>query len=352
MKINTLFTLALVFFFSHTVMATNSPIHVGKAKPSFDSIQTLFQKLQGYQKIVITADFDSLVADRRTDVEQLAKVEVTGKGQPNLALNIKLRLRGKFRRLKCDIPPMRLNFDKVELKGLSLYQKYDKLKLVTHCSADATDAQALLKEYWTYKLYNEVTENSFRVHLLEVTYVDKKDPANKIESYAFIIENSKEMAHRLNGEVIERFGVKQTDLISAPYHDALLFNYMIGNTDWAYATPKNLKLVKHKDHAFYTIVPYDFDFAKIVDGPLLRISTTIPNLDKNNRAAKDSFKDKAALESSIAKFQALKETGFTCFKNCEILPKKEKNAMALYLKSFFKLTKNKQKLTSVFLTAP
>lgn len=348
-NLNFLFLITLICFCPIYLSALN-PKFDKKAKPAFDSIETIFQKLQDYQQIVITTNFDSLTMNRRSDKGHLAILKATGDGQADLELKLKIRPRGKFRRMKCDFPPVQLDFTKSDLAERGLYQKYDKIKLVTQCKDETGDKQAVLKEYWTYKMYNEVTDSSFRVHQIDLTYQDEIDPKRTIESYAFIIENNKELAHRLNGELVEGVGIKPEAISPLTYHNVLLFNYMVGNTDWQVKLQKNLKLIKHGDSDLYTIVPYDFDFAKIVEPSYVRYATHISNLDANNRAAMDSFKDKESLAACIATFKALQKTGFTCYKNCDKLGSKEKSMMTAYIKSFFKLAKNKQKMEQTFLS--
>jgi len=317
--------------------------------PDFDSLETIFQRIQNYQQIVIIVNFDSLNNNRRSNKEHPAQVVLKGQGQPELKMATKIRPRGRFRRQKCAFMPLRLNFEKTDLKSMNIYQKYDKLKLVTHCGEGEVDGQVVLKEYWTYKLYNEVTDSSFRVHLLDITYINVADTTHKIQSYAFFIENVAELTHRLNGEIVEELGIPSTSLLPNSYQEFLLFNYMVGNTDWTLEIHKNLKIIKHPTSDFFTIVPYDFDFAKIVDSPYLRISKTIPNLDGNNRAAIDQFRDKESLRKCLEKFHLLRKTGFSSFKKCPFLTKQAKKEMAKFLNSFFMHAKNRKYMEKVFL---
>jgi len=303
--------------------------------------------MQQYEQVEIVVNFDSLTLNRRKNVEHSAHLTLKRAGQPNLELTTKVRPRGKFRRMKCDLPPIRLNFEKSVLKAMNLYQKYDKLKLVTHCNAKEGAAKYLLKEYWTYKLFNEVTDSSFRVHLLEITFIDAADASRKIESYAFVIENTDEMAHRLNGEIVDGVGILPSAIAPNSYHDAFLFNYMIGNSDWQIKFQKNLKLVKHRNSDLYTMVPYDFDFAELVSPPYLRGSAAATRQDLNHRAA--SATDEANLNSCLNKFQRLRKTGFTCFNKCDKLTSKEKSEMAFYLKSFYKKAKKQAAFVAMFL---
>jgi len=341
----------LIILFCLAISATasaNAPLFE-KAKPDFDSIQTIFQKMGAFQQMELTLNFDSILASRRQDIEYPAKIKLSGANQMDLSLKLKVRPRGKFRRVKCDWPPLRLNFSDTELKGLNVYHKYDKIKLVTHCKNDAVDAQTLLKEYWTYKLFNEVTDKSFRVHLMEITYVDAADASRTMESYAFVIENNKEMAHRMNGELVEDLGIRPEVLDMAPYQDMVLFNYMIGNEDWKLDVQKNLKLVRHKNSALLTIVPYDFDCSKIVNPDYLGHLSRTYSLEKNHPVFSGTFEDKASLEEHLQKFKRLEQNEFYSFKSCELLQKAEKYNMKALLKAFFKVLKNKKKVADMFL---
>ncbi len=320
-----------------------------KAKPDFDSIQTIFQKMGAFQQMEITLNFDSLLSSRRKDIEHPAQIKLSGAGQADLSLKLKVRPRGRYRRVRCDWPPLRLNFSGTELKGLNVYHKYDKLKLVTHCQDAGIDAQTLLKEYWTYKLYNEVSDSSFRVHLLEVTYIDANDATRTMESYAFVIENSQEMAHRINGELVDGLGTKTEAVGATSYQHMILFNYMIGNKDWKLSTQKNLKLVRHKNSQLFTIVPYDFDYSNIVNSAYLSLGEPNHVSVEENAVFSGSFNDKTSLEHRIQEFKRLGKYDFFCFKKCELLKKAEKNKMHLLIKSFLKTIKNKQKLAAIFI---
>ena len=343
--------LGTIIFCNYWVgFAANDTTATNTIRPAFDSITTVFQKIQGYQKLEITLDFDSLTLGKRSDKEHPAQLIFKGETAETFTINSTVRPRGRFRRSRCELPPIRLNFEKTELTSLNLFAKYDKLKLVTHCNQSDINGSALLKEYWMYKMYNEVSDSSFRVHLLEITYIDAADATNRMESYAIIIENTKEMAHRLNGEIVEqKRGHTSTALLPDAYHNFMLFNFMIGNNDWKLTTQKNLKLVKHANSDLYSIVPYDFDFAFMV-----KLSESIAGFDlidfaKTHQVIKDNFRDKSSLEKTIAKFNALKKTGLACYKTCSELKKADKIKMNGYLKYFFSLTKKKSALYKTFL---
>ena len=71
---------------------------------------------------------------------------------------------------------------------------------MTHCIDAETSQQVLMREYWAYQLYQHLTPHSFKVHLVNIIYVDTQTE-ERIENLAFLIENNKEMARRLGRRV-------------------------------------------------------------------------------------------------------------------------------------------------------
>ena len=84
---------------------------------------------------------------------------------------IAVRNRGNSRLRVCEFPPLRLDFDRDATAG-TVFEGQNKLKLVTHCRNYDRGEQDMLEEYLTYRLFNALTDASFRVRLLRIRYVD------------------------------------------------------------------------------------------------------------------------------------------------------------------------------------
>ncbi len=319
-------------------------------RPDFGDIKTVFQHLQGYQKMLIKTNLDSLMLNKVAGKDQDAFVITSGKNLELIKLPIKIAARGKFRRKTCDLPPIWIDFPKATLKKWGLFPKYDKLKLVTHCLLDEENRQALLKEYWTYKMHNELTEDGFKVHLMEVVYVDSEDRKRKYREYAFLIENTHEMAHRIGGHIVEGMGKEVHQFAEAPYNKTLFFNYMIGNTDWNIELAKNLKFVQKEGADKLTVVPYDFDFTAFANPPYMKhIPIMEAENNPENRVALGKCASVEGLQQTAAAFLNLRKTGFQCFKDCPLLDANEKKEMRFYLQPFYKILKNEKWLGETFL---
>ncbi|MBO0947186.1 hypothetical protein [Fibrella forsythiae] len=187
---------------------------------------------------------------------ELAKAEM-------VSLPLTLLVRGNFRRNanNCDFPPLYLDFPKKKTKG-TLFAKQNKLKLVTHCQAE----DYVVREYIIYKLYNQVTDLSFRARLARVSYVDSLRKRQTETRWGFLIEDEDDMAKR-NGATELKKGVEAIAADSLSMARLAVFEYMIGNIDWSVMYRHNVRLVTKPENRKPMVIPYDFDHAALVDAP-------------------------------------------------------------------------------------
>lgn len=207
---------------------------------------------------------DSLL--NKTRYEQPARAVFTDVNGVEQDWSLKVGVRGKFRRQRCDYPPLKLNFSKKDLKAAGL-AKWDKYKLVSTCSADPLAKNLVLKEYLAYRAYNLLSPWSFRVQWVEITYVDVNgNQAPRVEA-GFLIEETDEMAARLGGKEIEN----PVGLPAEAFHPQAevtqaLVQYLVSNGDWSMPLARNVKVVEMPDGSLIP-VGYDFDFSGWVGAP-------------------------------------------------------------------------------------
>src|SRR5689334_15722028 len=128
------------------LFVTHLPAQDAVSPSLFD---TLFQ-LQDI-KIRLTYAFDSLVKTNNEEIPARISIEFsTGKFITHLPIT--LNLRGKFRRMKCEMPPLLLNFKKSTLRELHL-NSIDEIKLVTHCISGKEGQENLQEELMCYQMY-------------------------------------------------------------------------------------------------------------------------------------------------------------------------------------------------------
>jgi hypothetical protein len=225
--------------------------------------------------VTLTAPLDAMAKDRNPDPEYLPGTLSYQDAQGrNVQLDMKVRPRGNSRRERrvCTFPPLRLNFQKKQVKD-TLFAGQNALKLVTHCRWTEKFQQYVLKEYLAYRMLNVLTDASFRVRLLQITYVDSERDSKPYQRYGFFIEHKNRLAERLNTEVAEPVAISPQQLDPAQASIASLFQFMISNTDYSFiAAPPdetcchNAILLKGPEASFLP-VPYDFDRSGLVDPP-------------------------------------------------------------------------------------
>ena len=131
--------------------------------------------------VTIRAPFTTIMRQRSGDEELPATLTYVDGEADEVTVDLNIRTRGRFRRQSkiCKWAPLRLNFKKSTVKN-TVFAGSDKLKLVTHCrNGSVRYSQALQSEHLAYRILNVLTDTSFRVRMLRITYVDtdKKDRA-------------------------------------------------------------------------------------------------------------------------------------------------------------------------------
>lgn len=222
----------------------------------------------------IEAPFASLFRELRDADEYVeATLTATVPGRASESYKIKIKPRGKTRRDKsvCRFPPLTVNFKKKSVEG-TLFENQDKLKLVTHCQSKRSSyEQYYLQEYLIYKTYNLVTDESFRVRLAKFDYIDTEDKETVTEKFGFFIEDTDRLAERLGRERRKLNQVLRSEYEIEAAARFMLFQYFIGNLDWAILGGPEGDNCCHNSKPLFSAnnkavpIPYDFDYAGVIN---------------------------------------------------------------------------------------
>ncbi len=231
---------------------------------------SLFEALYGLEevKITLTYPFDSMYRTNQEEIE--ARISIVSKNGVLLDdEEIKLNLRGKFRRMKCSMPPLLLNFKKSTLRKLKL-NDVDEIKLVTHCLETPEGQENLQEERLCYQVYETLTPYAYRTIWLTVIYNDEQNPGNQISSTGFFLEPDEDITNRLG--IVEKkiYNVSPDSLHFQTYSNAAAFNFLIGNMDWSIIMSRNAKLFYDSMASYYILIPYDFDYCNVVSASYRR----------------------------------------------------------------------------------
>ena len=178
--------------------------------------------------------------------------------------------RGISRQELCDMPPIRIRFDEDEVEGTP-FEGNRSIKVVTHCRKGDRWEQYYVLEFLAYRLYNRITDISFRVRPATLVYADGERDDVDGPHFGFLIEDDRLVANRHGLDAIEVREVAASDLPADETSLFSLFQYLIGNTDFSPQIGPddecchNVKLIG--DDALETLyaVPYDFDSSGWVD---------------------------------------------------------------------------------------
>lgn len=291
----------------------------------------------------IVAPIKTLMGDR-PDMEELpGTLSWTSEAGEVVTVGVALRTRGNYRRQRtiCPFAPLRLNLKKSEVKD-TLFDKQDKLKLVTHCRDGITRyEQSLLREHLVYKMFNELTDYSFRVRLLRITYVDSDSDNRERTEYGFVIEHQDRLAKRTALPVVDLPRAPLSSLESAYTNLVLLFEYFVGNTDFSpVAGPKdeacchNATLFGRQETGLYPI-PYDFDMSGMVNADYATPNPRFNLPDVRTRLYRGRCHFNDHIPASIARFNEKKDRLYELVETDENLNGRTRREMRRFMNEFF-----------------
>ncbi len=179
---------------------------------------------------------------------------------------VTLRARGHFRRQSrnCDFPPLKLEFERKNA-ALTLFQGNSQLKITTNCRpGNAEYEQYVLGEYAIYRAYQAVSPKYFRTRLAKITYHDSAKKEADVVSWAFFVEDDKEVAKKFALAVDDSRGALFRDVDENQLAITALFQYMVANTDWSISGLHNVSLMRDSSGTLHTVA-YDFDWSGAVN---------------------------------------------------------------------------------------
>ena len=303
-------------------------------------------------KAVLTAPISQAYAQRHQEARiyfpgQWTYIDEHGETQ---RLEVSIRTRGHFRREVCEMPPLQLNFKKSQVKG-TLFAGQNKLKLVAPCREGKRYQQYVILEYLAYKIYQIITDQGFTVRLVRLSYVDRDENLDPWTDFAFVIEDDKDMARRLD---LDRVNVESV-LYSQLNHPRLavlqLFQFMIGNNDYSVIKPSgnddcchNMELLGVEDETDPVMpdesiipVPFDFDFSGLVNATYAAPPSVIPIRDVRFRYFYGLCVPRPILNEAIAELQSKREEILALIAGTEQLEDSLREKNVSYIEDFFEI---------------
>lgn len=255
-------------------------------------------------ELTLSAPWRDFMHDKQSKKRYPGMLEYADESGARHAVPLAFEPRGMNRLKVCKLPPIKLVFEKSAVKGTP-FRGNKSLKLATHCSNGERWEQYAAREMLAYRIYNLVTERSFRVRPLSVTYVDSVAHSSDGPHFAFLIEDDSELARRNGLEKLDvpRIGVAQLEPLQNDRY--ALFEYLIGNTDWAVLNGPsadrcchNSRLIGANAQSNVISVPYDFDSSGLVDAHYAVPSPTLGIRSNRERVYRGFCANNGALETA------------------------------------------------------
>lgn len=266
----------------------------------------------------------------------------------NLKDSIFLEIRGHFRRDYCYMPPLRVIFGSKKDPGI---KSLGTLKLVDQCTTSESGQQNLLKEYLIYKIYNLITDMSFRLRLLHLIISDSAGRKKPIDEYGYLMEDIKDLAKR--NKCKEYKNTKEDPRLTNSRQMAIvaIFEYMIGNTDWGVYSSHNTRLIRSKEDTLQApyVVPYDFDFSGFVNTDYSIPDEKLQIANVRERLYRGFPKPLQEITEVTAIFQKEKDAIYQMIDQFDLLNSKTKKDLKNYLNGFFETIKSPEEVKRVFI---
>jgi len=174
-----------------------------------------------------------------------------------------------------------------------------------------------------------------------VTYVDATGKHAPETRHAFFVEDDDRMARRNHAQVFEQKGVTQDELNFEQTGLAMVFQYMIGNTDFAVTALHNIVLIRDSSGIVYP-VPYDFDWSGVIWTPYAQPDVRLPIQTVRQRTFRGTCRVPEELALLFAQFTAQKDSIYALYRGLEsegLEPKRVKQALDYY-DEFYKTISN------------
>ncbi len=266
-----------------------------------------------------------------------------------IVLKLSLTTRGKSRLEQCRYPPLSINLKKKQAAS-TVFEGYRKLKLVTPCRGTGVYQRYLDQEYAVYRAYNLLTDYSFRVRKLRVTFRDSNGRQKDETHEAFFIEPVKAAAARLGMKEIKTPKVRVSQLDPRQLSLMTLFQYLVGNTDWSARKGPGTDDCCHNGKVIgqpgstdgWVVLPYDFDQSGVINTSYAAPSEKLRIRSVRQRVYRGFCLNNGQLNDTVAFFNAQRAAIEDVFGAATDRKSTNKSALG-YVESFYAIINDPEK---------
>lgn len=284
----------------------------------------------------IGTDYNRLLENKSKEGNQYQKatLQVNIGDQQLLSTDIEIRPRGVTRKKLCDYPPLMIKIKRSARDSLDI-RKSDNLKIALPCKDDDQYSSWIIKEYLAYKLYSVIADVHYRAKLINLTVHDSLNQTHIDDRDAFMIEPTDVMAQRANCTFDESDQSPVKRIHREQYKNYVLFQYMIGNTDWNLSGRHNIRMLGCDPTQGPTPVPYDFDYSGIVNTEYATPHPMLPIEKVTDRLFQFKGKPEEDFSASVQLFENKKAELYEVINGNAQLSSGIKKEMTVYMDEFY-----------------
>ena len=302
----------------------------------------VFDQMASQETLICTLSTDLKKLINRKHIEEYIPGKFTVNDQ---VYDVEVRTRGNARKTICYMPPFKIKFNKKQLE----IEEPNSFKLVNSCKKGTSYEQLLVKEFFVYKLYNIITPKSLNAIMLDILYESNTGKGKPSEGYAFMLEDEESFAAKHGGVIYEPKVTFYNRLDTFQLALMTMFEYMIGNTDWAIGNQHNCFIVRDTVRQVYPFpVAYDFDYSGMVNAPYAIPQKNTPIKGVRTRFNRGRCMTPENMKKACEVFISKKEEIMEYTETFPYFTKASKSATINYLESFYKAIEDDKRAKNAF----
>jgi hypothetical protein len=301
--------------------------------------------------VTLTGPWNTIKRNLKKDALYPVTLTYTGTDGQQHTIDAKVAPRGITRRLRvCKFPPLKIHFDKEKMKGTE-FRGNKSLKLVTYCQLNSKYEQYYLKEFLIYRIYNLLSDYSFRVRPMVIEYKDSQKNTDSVTRFSFLIEDIDDVAKRNDLKKLSLPKIPYRQLDPVTFSKFSLFEFMIGNLDWAATGGPKVDSCCHNSRLIGTSneenpkygVPYDFDSSGLVNAHYAAPPDGLKVRSIRQRLYRGFCTFNDQLPQTVALFNEKKTDILALFENNSHLTDRTRKDAIKYIEDFYEIINDPKK---------
>src|SRR5262249_44932996 len=185
-----------------------------------------------------------------------------------------------------------------------------------------------------YRIMNVLSPMSFRARLARASYKQTGAAKPFTTRTGMFLEEDEDVARRAEARVMDIPRIVFKDLEPDPLSFAMIFEYMIGNTDYSIFALHNVKLLRTQDRKVY-VVPYDFDLSGLVHTSYATPTPGLGALTVRDRVYRGPCRPEPEIQPVLENFRAHKDEVLAVYDSLHDLDSAYRSDAKAYLQGFY-----------------